>query len=225
MPCGRTISTPIRSGDGALADRAALVPAARAVCEFVLLPAKPRPHAGRGKPVRFRALAGHALGQSLWWLLRGHDAGRRREGESHAGDRVSLERSGAAQGECIGWWEFALRLRIPGWASGATLRVNQRPMELDAKPGHYVTLRRAWEAGDVIDLDLPMKTRLMESHPLVEETFKQLAVQRGPLVYCLESADVPKALTSWRWPFPRTSNSRPDTMDDCWGRCGAGRSC
>ncbi|MCP5519961.1 MAG: glycoside hydrolase family 127 protein [Verrucomicrobiales bacterium] len=87
--------------------------------------------------------------------------------------------------------EFAIRLRIPGWAKSAALRVNLRPVELDPGPDGYVTLRRRWLPGDLIDLDLPMEPRLLESHPLVEETFNQLAVKHGPLVYCLESADLP----------------------------------
>jgi hypothetical protein len=87
--------------------------------------------------------------------------------------------------------EFALKLRIPGWATGASLLVNQHPHELDAEPGTYATITRAWRSGDMIDLDLPMVTRLMESHPLVEETSNQVAVKRGPLVYCLESDDLP----------------------------------
>ncbi|MCI0641031.1 MAG: glycoside hydrolase family 127 protein, partial [Gemmataceae bacterium] len=44
---------------------------------------------------------------------------------------------------------------------------------------------------DAIDLDLPMPARLMEAHPLVEETLNQVALQRGPVVYCLESHDLP----------------------------------
>jgi DUF1680 family protein len=43
----------------------------------------------------------------------------------------------------------------------------------------------------VVALDLPMPVRLMEANPLVEETLNQLAVQRGPVVYCLESTDLP----------------------------------
>jgi DUF1680 family protein len=89
---------------------------------------------------------------------------------------------------------FALRLRIPGWSERARVRVNQRPDEIDANPGGYVELRRAWKAGDVVDLDLFMEARLLESHPLVEETFNQVAVQRGPIVYCLESTDLPKGV-------------------------------
>lgn len=86
--------------------------------------------------------------------------------------------------------EFALRLRIPGWAAGATVRVNRRPAE-NAAPENYFEIRRTWAPGDVVDLDLPMPVRLMEAHPLVEETLNQLAVQRGPVVYCLESTDLP----------------------------------
>ena len=86
--------------------------------------------------------------------------------------------------------EFALRLRIPGWAAGATVRVNRRPAE-NAAPEDYFEIRRTWAPGDVVDLDLPMPVRLMEANPLVEETLNQLAVQRGPVVYCLESTDLP----------------------------------
>ena len=48
-----------------------------------------------------------------------------------------------------------------------------------------------WQSGDVIELALPMPARLMAANPLVEETRGQVAVQRGPVVYCLESAGLP----------------------------------
>ncbi len=89
---------------------------------------------------------------------------------------------------------FALRLRIPGWTRGVRVRVNQRATAVSARPGEYAELRRAWKAGDVIDLDMSMEVRLMESHPLVEETFNQIAVKRGPIVYCLESVDLPEGV-------------------------------
>ena len=47
-----------------------------------------------------------------------------------------------------------------------------------------------WKKGDTIVLDLPMKPRLIEANPLVEESKNQVAVKRGPIVYCLESVDV-----------------------------------
>ncbi len=89
--------------------------------------------------------------------------------------------------------EFSLFVRIPGWVDGATLRVNDKPV--DAKPNSYAELRRVWKAGDAVELVLPLKPRLVESHPLVEETRNHLAVMRGPLVYCLESPDLPKGVT------------------------------
>ncbi len=91
--------------------------------------------------------------------------------------------------------EFALKLRIPGWAKDAIVRVNRRPPESGVTPGgSFFELRRVWNAGDVIDLDLPMAVRVIEANPLVEETLNQVAIQRGPIVYCLESADLPKGV-------------------------------
>jgi len=87
--------------------------------------------------------------------------------------------------------EFALKLRIPGWAESASIRVNGEPDSAIAMPGTYATLRRIWKAGDVVELELPMSPRLIEANPLVEEARNQVAIQRGPIVYCLESTDLP----------------------------------
>ena len=92
--------------------------------------------------------------------------------------------------EC-GGKSFALKLRIPGWANGASVRVNDLPADLSARPESYFEIRRAWQPGDFVDLDLPMPVRLMEANPLVEEDLNQVAIQRGPVVYCLESPDLP----------------------------------
>src|SRR6202011_778588 len=80
-------------------------------------------------------------------------------------------------------------LRIPGWTSGAELRVNGAPQRPVPVAGTYHELRRVWSAGDVVDLTLPMPAQLLQAHPLVEEARNQVAVKRGPLVYCLESPD------------------------------------
>jgi DUF1680 family protein len=87
--------------------------------------------------------------------------------------------------------EFAVRLRIPGWARGASVAVDKERIKQKLYPATYGEIRRAWKKGDVIDLELPMPARLIEANPLVEETRNQVAVQRGPIVYCLESADLP----------------------------------
>lgn len=92
--------------------------------------------------------------------------------------------------EC-GSTPFALKLRIPGWAKSASVRVNLGPIADASAPGAYFELRRTWKAGDVVDLDLDMRTELVEANPLVEETLGQVALKRGPVVYCLESVDLP----------------------------------
>jgi DUF1680 family protein len=92
--------------------------------------------------------------------------------------------------EC-GDGQFALKLRIPGWTKGASIRLNGVLTDLASAPATYVELLRVWKPGDVIELDLPMPPRLMEAHPLAEETLNQVALQRGPVVYCLESRDLP----------------------------------
>ena len=53
-------------------------------------------------------------------------------------------------------------------------------------------LKQKWNKNDVIELELDMPVQLMQAHPLVEKVFNQVAVKRGPVVYCLESADVPE---------------------------------
>lgn len=80
--------------------------------------------------------------------------------------------------------------RIPGWARGA--RATARGETRDALPGTYHEFKGGWKAGDVLELDFPMEPRLVEAHPLVEEARNQVAVARGPVVYCLESHDLPK---------------------------------
>jgi len=93
--------------------------------------------------------------------------------------------------EC-GGKAFALKVRIPGWASGASVRINDQPSDFSPAPASYFEIRRSWKPGDFVNLDLPMPPRLMEANPLVEEDANQVAIQRGPVVYCLESPDLPR---------------------------------
>ncbi len=89
--------------------------------------------------------------------------------------------------------EIALKFRIPGWlhAGAARLRVNGQPVAGEPAPGSYAEVKRVWKAGDTVDLSLDFKPALWEANPLVEETTDQLAVRLGPIVYCLESNDLP----------------------------------
>jgi DUF1680 family protein len=88
--------------------------------------------------------------------------------------------------------EMAIFLRIPGWCQKATLTVNGKAVTQSLITGSYAKLQRQWKAGDQIALVLDMPATLIESNPLVEETRNQVAVKRGPIVYCLESVDLQK---------------------------------
>jgi DUF1680 family protein len=90
--------------------------------------------------------------------------------------------------------EFEFKLRIPGWCHSSVLAVNGQLVEVHLAPGTFTTLRRQWKAGDRIELDLAMPDELMQSHPLVEETRNQVAVMRGPIVYCLETPGLPEGV-------------------------------
>ena len=86
--------------------------------------------------------------------------------------------------------EFGIRLRIPEWTSRETVRLNSKLLDVQETDKGYIHIRRKWLAGDTIELQLPMRPRLMQAHPLVEEANNQVAIQRGPIVYCLESVDL-----------------------------------
>jgi len=91
--------------------------------------------------------------------------------------------------------DVALMLRIPGWCDAAELSINGEGSELPLKPGSYVEVKRAWRAGDLIELNLPMRPRMMKAHPKAEEIRNHVAVMRGPIVYCLEGHDLPEGVS------------------------------
>ncbi len=88
---------------------------------------------------------------------------------------------------------FAMFMRIPGWCDdNVTLTVNGQAVNTPLKPGTYARIDRTWKKGDKIELNMPIRARLIESNPLVEESRGQVAVQYGPVVYCMEGLDIPK---------------------------------
>jgi len=87
---------------------------------------------------------------------------------------------------------FDLLFRIPEWAEGTTIKVNGKAIKVKLKAGAYVKINRPWKPGDVITIDMPMEVNLVEGHPLIEEVRNQVAVTRGPVVYCIESPDLPR---------------------------------
>ena len=82
--------------------------------------------------------------------------------------------------------EVALMLRIPGWCDSASLSVNGEASDAPLAPGTYVELKRAWKAGDIIELTFPLRPRVIKAHAKAEEIRNHVAIMRGPIVYCLE---------------------------------------
>jgi DUF1680 family protein len=80
--------------------------------------------------------------------------------------------------------EVELALRVPAWATGAT--VDGAPAEAG-----YARRRRAFRAGDVIELELPFEASVVHPHPRVDAVRGSVALRLGPLVYALEQADQP----------------------------------
>ncbi len=84
--------------------------------------------------------------------------------------------------------ELELRLRIPGWCDDWQLRVNGRSQQAALERG-YAIVRRRWQAGDTVDLDLDMPVEVVVAHPQVRADQGRVALQRGPVVYCVEGVD------------------------------------
>jgi DUF1680 family protein len=84
---------------------------------------------------------------------------------------------------------FAIALRVPSWTHVPTVHVNGMAVGTQTEQG-YIVINRVWKKGDVITYDMPMEAVIVEANPLVEESRGQVAVMRGPIVYCLESIDL-----------------------------------
>ena len=74
--------------------------------------------------------------------------------------------------------ELVLRLRVPAWASLATVRVNRQPIP-DVKPGTYCEIQRTWAAGDRVELAIPLALRVGAGD---NEAYGRVSIYRGPLL-------------------------------------------
>jgi len=99
---------------------------------------------------------------------------------------------------------FALRLRIPGWAQDApvptnlytfadkakpyTIKVNGTEVKATLKDG-YAYIERRWRKGDRVELDLPMDVRRVKANDNVVDDRGKLALERGPVMFCIEGKD------------------------------------
>ncbi len=129
--------------------------------------------------------------------------------------------------------EFDLCLRIPGWARGRPvpsdlyrfadpqvapvgLKVNGQAADASPEADGYVHLKRTWQPGDVLELDLPMPIHRIYAHEKVEENRGKVALMRGPIVYCLEAVDHPE-VDVFRLTLPRDADLRAEHRSELLG--------
>ena len=84
--------------------------------------------------------------------------------------------------------KFDLMLRIPGWCREHAIKLNGKAIAAPLVKG-YARIRRTWHDSDVVDLSLAMPIERVVAHPSVAEDAGRVALQRGPLLYCLEQCD------------------------------------
>ena len=84
--------------------------------------------------------------------------------------------------------DFVLNLRIPAWSAQSTVRVNGKALT-GAVPGQYLPIRRRWSSGDRVALSFDMTPQILRANSSVTENTGRVALQRGPLVFCMEGLD------------------------------------
>jgi DUF1680 family protein len=84
---------------------------------------------------------------------------------------------------------FTLHLRHPGWCDQSTVKINGKPQPDVTITDGYVVLTRDWQPGDRVVFDMAMPVRRVAANPAVKADRGRVALQRGPIVYCLEAAD------------------------------------
>ena len=84
---------------------------------------------------------------------------------------------------------WTLSIRRPHWATGVRITVNGQQVEVATNPLGYLEIARPWKVGDVVVVALPVQARLTVAHPAVDALRGTVAIERGPLVYALESPD------------------------------------
>lgn len=86
--------------------------------------------------------------------------------------------------------EKEIRLRIPNWCKTYDLSINGKRINVSEEKGYAVI--KDWKSQDVIALDMDMPVEIVAADPHVKENFGKRAIQRGPLVYCMEEIDNPE---------------------------------
>lgn len=94
---------------------------------------------------------------------------------------------------------FTLAVRVPSWSEHTSFRINGEEVTAELRDG-YAYFKRTWTQGDLLTIHFDMQPRRLYSHSQVRANAGRVALQRGPLVYCLEEMDNVSPLTSVRLP-------------------------
>ncbi len=85
--------------------------------------------------------------------------------------------------------DFAVKLRIPAWCDKYTVEINGKAIDNLLTDKGYATINRTWLKNDIIKLRLEMPVKVVAADPRVKANEGKRAIQRGPLVYCIEEQD------------------------------------
>jgi uncharacterized protein len=83
---------------------------------------------------------------------------------------------------------FTVYVRIPSWSRTTTVKLNGVPVE-GVKAGHYLPIHNHWSGNDLVEIDFDMQPQLIHANPAVVDDMGRVAIQRGPIVYCMEQLD------------------------------------
>jgi DUF1680 family protein len=112
---------------------------------------------------------------------------------------------------------FTLKIRIPSWVQNVPapgslyhytdkqeesyqVSVNGKLQAQKTDKEGYLEITRTWEAGDEVELQFPMQVRTVEADEKVKDNVGKYAVERGPLVYCMEEIDNPSGFVKTAFP-------------------------
>ena len=84
--------------------------------------------------------------------------------------------------------EFTLFVRIPGWSKHSTVKVNGKSIDA-VIPGSYKAIRRNWSGEELVELEFDMQPQMVHANPAVADDTGRVAMQRGPVVFCMEQLD------------------------------------
>lgn len=106
---------------------------------------------------------------------------------------------------------FELRLRVPGWCRQASVSINGERAAVSKLDRGYLVLNRSWKTGDVVELDLPMPVERIAANPRVKDNTGLVALQRGPLVYCVEAVDQREPLSALYLPVTAALDAQKES--------------